>query len=134
MASHAYENKVMKILLIYDNGDITKMLQKYMTLKGHSCSVANNGLSGLDLINKQTFDVIILDIAMPTFSGNDVIEALHKNGKIRNQNIVTLTASILTGDIETMLKDKGVKLCLKKPIDPDVLLDNIQQFGTKQTV
>jgi len=124
----------MKILLIDDNSDITKMLHKYMTLKGHSCSVANNGLSGLDLINKQTFDVIILDIAMPTFSGNDVIEALHKNGKIKNQNIVTLTASILTGDIETILKGKGVKLCLKKPIDPDVLLDNIQQFGTKQTV
>ena len=124
----------MKILLIDDNNDITKMLQKYMTLKGHSCSVANNGLNGLDLINKQTFDVIILDIAMPTFSGNDVIDALHKNGKIKNQNIVTLTASILTGDIELMLKDKGVNLCLKKPIDPDVLLDHIQQFGNKQTV
>jgi len=123
----------MKILLIDDNEDITKMLQKYMTLKGHSCSVANNGLSGLDLINKQTFDVIILDIAMPTFSGNDVIDALHKNGKIKNQNIVTLTASILTGDIESTLKSKGVNLCLKKPIDPDVLLDHIQQFGNKQT-
>lgn len=124
----------MKILLIDDNEDITKMLQKYMMLKGHSCSVANNGLSGLDLINKQTFDVIILDIAMPTFSGNDVIDALHKSGKIKNQNIVTLTASILTGDIESILKDKGVNLCLKKPIDPDVLLDQIQQFGTKQTI
>jgi len=104
-----------------------------MTLKGHSCSVANNGLSGLDLIDKQTFDVIILDIAMPTFSGNDVIDALHKNGKIKNQNIVTLTASILTGDIESTLKSKGVSLCLKKPIDPDVLLEHIQQFGNKQT-
>ena len=123
----------MKILLIDDNDDITKMLQKYMTLKGHSCSVANNGLSGLDLINKQTFDVIILDIAMPTFSGNDVIDALHKNGRIKNQNIVTLTASILTGDIESLLKSKGVNLCLKKPIDPDVLLEHIQQFGNKQT-
>jgi len=123
----------MKILIIDDNEDITKMLQKYMTLKGHSCSVANNGLSGLDLINKQTFDVVILDIAMPTFSGNDVIDALHKSGKIKNQNIVTLTASILTSDLESQLKGKGVNLCLKKPIDPDVLLDHIQQFGTKQT-
>ena len=123
----------MKILLIDDNSDITKMLQKYVTIKGHSCSVANDGKSGLDFINTQEFDVIILDIAMPTFSGNDVIDALHKNGKIKNQNIVTLTASILTGDIESTLKSKGVNLCLKKPIDPDVLLDHIQQFGNKQT-
>jgi two-component system, OmpR family, response regulator len=121
----------MKILLIDDNSDITKMLQKYMTIKGHSCTIANTGQSGLDLINNQTFDVIILDIAMPTFSGNDVIDALHKSGKIKNQNIITLTASMLTGDIEAVLKNKGVHSCLKKPIDPDVLLDHIQQFGNK---
>lgn len=121
----------MKILLIDDNSDITKMLQKYMIIKGHSCSVANSGQSGLDLINNDTFDVVILDIAMPLFSGNDVIDALNKNGKIKNQNIVTLTASILTGDIESKLKNKGVHSCLKKPIDPDVLLDHIQQFGNK---
>jgi two-component system, OmpR family, response regulator len=121
----------MKILLIDDNSDITKMLQKYMTIKGHSCTVANTGQDGLDLINNQAFDVIILDIAMPTFSGNDVIDALHKSGKIKNQNIITLTASILTGDIEAVLKNKGVHSCLKKPIDPDVLLDHIQQFGNK---
>jgi len=121
----------MKILLIDDNKDITKMLHKYMTLKGHSCSVANDGQSGLDLINNQTFDVIILDIAMPKFSGNDVLEQLRIGGKIKNQNIVTLTASILSDDAESILKTRGVHSCLKKPIDPDVLMDYIQQFENK---
>ena len=123
----------MKILLIDDNKDITKMLHKYMTLKGHSCSVANDGQSGLDLINNQTFDVIILDIAMPKFSGNDVLEQLRIGGKIKNQNIVTLTASILSDDAESILKTRGVHSCLKKPIDPDVLMDYIQQFENKIT-
>jgi two-component system OmpR family response regulator len=123
----------MKILLIDDNEDITKMLHKYMTIKGHSCSVANDGQSGLDLIEKQTFDVIILDIAMPKFSGSDVIDQLCKSGKIKKQNIVTLTASILSDDVESTLKSKGVHSCLKKPIDPDVLLDHILQFENKKT-
>ena len=118
----------MKILIIDDNQDITKMLSKYMTIKGHSCSVANDGRIGLNLIDKEIFDVVILDIAMPEFSGNDIIDTLYKNGKIKNQNIVTLTASSISYDNESILKNKGIRLCLKKPINPNVLLGHIQQF------
>jgi CheY-like chemotaxis protein len=124
----------MKILIIDDNEDITKMFSKYMTIKGHSCSVVNDGQNGLNLMENQTFDVVILDMSMPEFSGRDVIDALYKSGKIKNQNIVTLTASSMTYDDESTLKSKGVRLCLKKPIDPDVLLDNIQQFEIKKTI
>ena len=124
----------MKILIIDDNEDISKMFSKYMTIKGHSCSVVNDGRSGLNLIENQTFDAIILDIAMPEFSGRDVIDELNKSGKIKNQNIVILTASAMTYDDESMLKSKGVRLCLKKPIDPDILLDQIQLFEIKKTM
>jgi len=123
----------MKILIIDDNKDITKMFSKYMTIKGHSCSVVNDGRSGLNLIDNKTFDVVILDLAMPEFSGSDVIDALCESGKIKNQNIVTLTASSISYDNELNLKSKGVHSCLKKPIDPDVLLDHLQQFENKKT-
>lgn len=124
----------MKILIIDDNKDITKMFSKYMTIKGHLCSVVNDGRSGLDLIENKTFDVIILDLAMPDFSGSDIIDALYKSGKIKNQNIVTLTASSISDEDESNMKSKGVSLCLKKPIDPDVLLDHIQQFENIKTI
>ncbi|HWY35265.1 MAG TPA: response regulator [Nitrosopumilaceae archaeon] len=124
----------MKILIIDDNEDISKMFSKYMTIKGHSCSVVNDGRSGLNLIENQTFDAIILDIAMPEFSGRDVIDELNKSGKIKNKNIVILTASAMTYDDESMLKSKGVRLCLKKPIDPDTLLDQIKLFEIKKTM
>jgi two-component system OmpR family response regulator len=124
----------MKILIIDDNKDITKMLSKYMTIKGHSCSVANDGRSGLNLIENQIFDAVILDIAMPKFSGSDVIDELFKSGKIKNQNIVTLTASLISYEDESTLKSKGVHSCLKKPIDPDVLLAHIQQFENIKTI
>ncbi|HET6458871.1 MAG TPA: response regulator [Nitrosopumilaceae archaeon] len=124
----------MKILIIDDNEDITKMFSKYMTIKGHSCSVVNDGQNGLNLIENQTFDAILLDIAMPDFSGRDVIDELHKSGKIKNQNIIVLTASAIAPDFESMMKSKGVRLCLKKPIDPDILLDQIQLFEMKKTI
>src|SRR3989338_551280 len=103
----------MKILIIDDNKDITKMFSKYMTIKGHLCSVVNDGRSGLDLIENKTFDAIILDLAMPEFSGSDIIDALYKSGKIKNQNIVTLTASSISDEDESNMKSKGVSLCLK---------------------
>ncbi len=124
----------MKILIIDDNKDITKMFSKYMTIKGHSCSVVNDGRSGLDLIEKKIFDAIILDLAMPEFSGSDIIDVLYESGKIKNVNIVTLTASSISDEVESTLKSKGVRLCLKKPIDPDVLLGHIQQFENIKTI
>jgi len=105
-----------------------------MTIKGHLCSVVNDGRSGLDLIENKTFDAIILDLAMPEFSGSDIIDALYKSGKIKNQNIVTLTASSISDEDESNMKSKGVSLCLKKPIDPDVLLGHIQQFENIKTI
>ena len=105
-----------------------------MTIKGHSCSVVNDGRSGLNLIENKTFDAIILDLAMPDFSGSDIVDALYKSGKIKNQNIVTLTASSISDEVESTLKSKGVSLCLKKPIDPDILLGHIQQFENIKTI
>ena len=124
----------MKILIVDDNKDITKMFSKYFTIKGHMCSVANDGRSGINLIENEKFDVIILDLAMPEFSGSDVIDVLWKNGKIKNQNIVTLTASSLSDENDSMMKSKGIHSCLKKPIDPDVLLDHLQQFENMKTI
>ena len=121
----------MKILLIDDNEDITKMLSGYLSLKGHSCEVINDGRRGLDMIGNQVFDVVILDLTMPEFTGHDLIDVLHKNGKIKNQNIVTLSAASISPEEELLLKSKGVLSCLKKPIDPDVLLSHIQQFEKK---
>jgi len=121
----------MKILLIDDNKDITTMLSKYLVLKGHSCSVSNNGHNGLNMITANQCDAILLDLAMPEFSGVDIVEDLYKNGKIAKLNIVALTASSVSSDREEHLKKMGVKAILKKPIDPDELLEYLQQFDLK---
>jgi two-component system OmpR family response regulator len=123
----------MKILIVDDNKDITTMFSKYMTIKGHSCTVVNDGKSALNLIEEKIFDTVLLDIAMPEFSGNDIIDTLYKSEKIKKQNIIVLTASSLSDDIESILKSKGVSLCLKKPVDPDILLDHMQQFENIKT-
>jgi DNA-binding response OmpR family regulator len=60
-----------KILLIDDNESITEMMAKYVAGKGHDCTVANDGRNGLTLIEQEKFDIILLDLAMPEFTGVD---------------------------------------------------------------
>lgn len=109
--------------MIDDNKDITDMFAKFFTLKGHSVAVSNSGQNGLQMIENETYDVIILDLAMPEFSGRDIVDHLYKNNTIHDYLIVSLTASSISDDDKTYLVDKGVHSVLRKPIDPDVLLD-----------
>lgn len=112
----------MKILLVDDNADITTMFSKYFKHKGHECIVANGGRNGLQIILNQNHDVILLDLAMPDFSGYDIVDHLYKNGKLDGKIIVALTASSVSDEVQTDLQKKGIHSVLKKPIDPDELL------------
>ena len=121
----------MQILLIDDNKDITTMLSKYFIQKGHSCTVSNSGSNGLNMITASQYDAVLLDLAMPEFSGTDIVEELFKSGKIAKLNIVALTASSVDTEKDKHLKKMGVRAVLKKPIDPDELLDFLSQFNHK---
>ena len=123
----------MKLLLIDDNKDITTMLSKYLTLKGHSCVVSNNPRNGHNMIMTDQYDIVILDLAMPEFSGIDIVDDLYKNGKMQKTKIVALTASSVSPDKEEYLKKRGVQAVLKKPIDPDELLEYLMQLNGKPT-
>ncbi len=121
----------MHFLLVDDNKEITKIMSKYFTKKGHLCTVSNDGRNALEILQNQKFDVTLLDLAMPEFSGRDLVMHLKTNGKINDHNIVCLTASSPSGEYEDELKSMGVKAILKKPIDPDALLDFMSQFQIK---
>ena len=73
----------MKLLIIDDTKSITDMLCSYLELKGHECVPANDGRNGLQLLENENFDIVTLDIAMPEFSGFDVMDTLNKDGKPR---------------------------------------------------
>jgi len=115
----------MKILVIDDNINISDMLSTLLTMEGHECVACNDGRKGLSLINDGNFNLVLLDLAMPEFSGHDVIDALDKSGKIKEQKIIVLTASSLLGDQTDGLNQRGVDMILSKPIDPDTLFETI---------
>ncbi len=116
----------MKILPIDDNQDITITIHEYPTIKGHECTVSNDRRNGLTLIEQQKFDVILLDLAMPEFTGIDIMDSLHDSGEINSRKIVLSTASSVKDDEIRDLMKKGVHSCLKKPMKSDVLVKAIR--------
>jgi CheY-like chemotaxis protein len=118
----------MKILVVDDNKEITDMLSLYLeSLDNYECKVINNGKEGLEKIREENFDVIILDLAMPGFSGIDIINSLKSDNVLSKKNIIVLTASELNDDdMQGFIRD-GVRAVIKKPISIDDLTDAIQQ-------
>ena len=118
----------MNILAIDDNEDILSLLETVLTSKGHEFTQALNGKDGVKLIEEQNFDAILLDLAMPEFSGIDVIESLEKNDRIKNQKIIIFTASSATDkEINKLLKHDGIKLCIRKPVDINILINKVEE-------
>ena len=87
--------------------------------------VSNDGRNGLTMINGEHFDAILLDLAMPEFTGIDIVENLHNTGKIKDKKIVVFTASNVKDNVISDLVKKGVHSCIRKPVKLDVLLKAI---------
>jgi len=119
----------MKLCFIDDKESITKLFSSLGKMKGHEVTVSNDGRKGLALLESQIFDVTVLDIAMPGFSGIDVVDALQKSRRINVQKIIILTASAITRDEEKSLINKGVKMCLKKPMPMNEIMSNIESVA-----
>jgi len=116
----------MRVCIIDDNTSITGMFSKLLKMEGHEVVVANDGRTGLSLLENDKFDATILDISMPEFSGIDVVDALNKSGRIKEQNIVILTASSSSNEELDKLKTKGVREVLKKPLQLDSLVATLE--------
>ena len=115
----------LKILIVDDNEQITKMLTTFLELKQHICTIANDGKEGLELIKENNNDVILLDLAMPEFDGYSVINDLENNNLLKDRKIIVFTASTITQEELDKLVDRGVNSYILKPIDIDTLLSKI---------
>ncbi|WP_297592347.1 response regulator [Nitrosopumilus sp.] len=111
----------MKILIVDDNEQITKMLTTFLELKEHQCTIANDGSEGLKKIKENDYDVILLDLAMPEFDGYSVIKNLEENNMLKDHKIIVFTASTITQDELDNLVKRGVAAYILKPIDIDLL-------------
>jgi len=118
----------MKILAIDDNKDIITLLNMALKAFGHEVTTTLDPKEGLDKIRQNQYDVVLLDLAMPNFSGTDIVDALEKDGLVKKSKIILFTASSITDNEINKLLDKGVSGCIKKPIEVEILQEEINKI------
>jgi CheY-like chemotaxis protein len=118
----------MDVLLIDDNKEITEMISFFLDTQYISCKVVNDGKESLERIRNEKYDIILLDLTLPMFSGYDVFDYLKKNDLLKQNNIILFTASYITDEeIQKMMTD-GAKGILKKPVSIEAIIETINRF------
>lgn len=120
-----------KVLLVDDEEDFTKALAQRLEVRGLRVKTVNCGQDAVQVVGEQSFDVIILDLAMP---GMDGLETLRKiKSEHLDAEIIMLTGhASIKSSVEAM--KIGAEDLMEKPVDLSALMDKIEELHKKRVV
>jgi len=115
----------VKILIVDDEPDILEILQFNLEKEGYQVTTAANGEEGIQLAEKLTPNLVILDIMMPEMDGVEVCRYLRQNKKF-NQTLVAFLTAREEDYSQIAALDVGGDDYITKPIRPRVLISRIK--------
>lgn len=127
--SKALQTNHQKILVVEDNA-MNQMVIKMMTKKWENATFtyANHGQEAIDLMKKDAYDLILMDLQMPVLDGYETTIAI-RNGEVglHNMNIpiIAVTADVMEST-KQRVKTIGMNAYLSKPLDKQKLLNTIE--------
>jgi CheY-like chemotaxis protein/anti-sigma regulatory factor (Ser/Thr protein kinase) len=127
-------SKPLDILVVEDNTINQKMILKVLEKLGYKAVVANNGREAIQMLDKQFYDLILMDVQMPEMDGLECTRYVRENYE-RQPVIIALTANAMVEDKEECLK-AGMNNYIAKPVKIDLLVEMLQQteFPVKMPV
>ena len=106
----------MKVLVIDDNEENIDVVTFFLQLNGIECETERSGIKGLEILRKNDYDLVLLDMAIPDFSGIQIFDALKEDGTVAEKNIIIFTASLIEQkEIDRLLRE-GAKGIIHKPL------------------
>ncbi|HVZ65944.1 MAG TPA: response regulator [Lacunisphaera sp.] len=121
-----------RLLLAEDNAVNQKVALYMLQNLGYRADIAGNGLEVLQAVERQTYDVILMDVQMPEMDGLEAARQLRERLAGRSQRpwIIALTASAMEGDREMCLA-AGMDDYISKPIKPAELQAAMARVGRR---
>ena len=113
----------MNVLLVEDNEINQLLTTKLLGKWGANVQVANNGFEALEFLEKEGFDVVLMDMQMPEMGGVECTEIIRADKQL-DIPIIALTANAVKGEEEKCFK-AGMNEFVSKPFNPDELYNKI---------
>ena len=105
------------VLLVEDNKTNQMLMSAILKKKNLTFDIANNGIEAIESVQKQDYDLVLMDENMPNLNGIEATKQIrNKGGKFTNLPIIALTANAMTGDREKFIK-AGMNDYLTKPVN-----------------
>ena len=115
---------MVKILIVDDEASIRNIIKEYLDFAEYSYKEAENGIQALEIVKKENFDLIILDIMMPELDGISVLKEIRKNS---DTPVILLTAR--GNEYDKLIGfEMGADDYLSKPFSPKELLARIKSI------
>lgn len=118
----------LRILTIDDSKTMRDMLMLTLADAGFDVLQAVDGQDGVDLAERENFDIVITDINMPRMDGYEVIRQLRKRPEHKATPILVLTTESET-DKKNIAREAGATGWLVKPFDPDKLIATVRKVA-----
>ena len=115
----------MKKILIAEDNDSNFILMTYILKKYYQFERAKNGQEAVEMAEKNTYDIVLMDIKMPIMDGLEATKAIKE--KFPGLPIIALTANAFDSDRQLAL-EAGCNDFLSKPVSSDLCLQTIKKF------
>jgi CheY-like chemotaxis protein len=118
----------LRILLADDNIVNQKVAGRMLQKEGHTITVVDSGFAVLEALERQAFDLVLMDVQMPGMDGVEATISIRRNEKISGNHIpiIALTAHAMSQDRDRCLI-AGMDAYVTKPIRPETLKDEIRR-------
>jgi GAF domain-containing protein/DNA-binding response OmpR family regulator/anti-sigma regulatory factor (Ser/Thr protein kinase) len=124
----------LRILLAEDNVVNQKLALRLLQQMGYRADVAGNGLEAIESIERQPYDLVLMDVQMPEMDGLEASRRITaKYTPNQRPRIVAMTANAMQGDRETCLA-AGMDDYVTKPIRVEALVEALLQASGRERI
>jgi PAS domain S-box-containing protein len=125
------ERVPLRILLAEDNVVNQKIALRILERMGYRADLASNGLEVLEMLSRQHYDVVLMDVQMPEMDGLEATRRIRQKWSVpMKPYIIALTAHALQGEQESCL-DAGMNDFVSKPIQIELLQRALERCATR---